>query len=219
MALKKIKENYYTEKEKLSKLSFKEKLDYLKTYYLTKTVIILIIVICLVSLITSVFSKKDKVLFNGIFVNVRISKEGEDFLTNQFKKQCLEEKKGNVTISNFVDFDVDNVEVNDKEYYNKMTVATQVSTKEVDYIITDEKTLKYFYKQGWCMDLKELSEENSGKYSDDFIKVEDSICAIDLQKTSFAKKYNVAPEEAYLFFVSNTENKDKISKFMNCIIK
>ena len=154
-----------------------------------------------------------------MFVNVRISKDGENFLTNQFKKDYLKDEKGNVTISNFVDFDVDNLEASDKEYYSKMTVATQVSTKEVDYIITDEKTLKYFYEQGWCMDLKELSEENNSKYSDDFIKVEDSICAIDLQKTDFAEKYSVAPKEAYLFFVSNTKNKDKISDFTKRILK
>lgn len=224
---KTFRENIEDEKRKLASMNFKQRLDYLKTYYLTGGLIVLgVIVVIVWILIESSFSKRD-VMAAGLFINVEANATCYDFLTEgyvDYKDISTWKAKVDLAVGDYIDFDPQERRMD--SYESQKVLYAQISTGFFTYIIMDESALDGLRYLDIYMDPSELfTSENVSILEEAVVyremPVEDSETgemlpvAIDLTKLGFAQANQMNKESVYMVFVDVNADKDKMKEFLS----
>ncbi len=205
--------------EKLKNMSFKDKLWYIKEYYLLYIIIIAVFTIFF-GYLGSLFFKKDPV-FTCVFVNKPISEENQTLLYEDFEKYENLKKPNDIWLLDpSFNIILENGKItNGFEYLAKLNAM--VLTNSVDSMITEEFFINHFHKQGLFKDLETiLPKELSSKLKDKFLYIEDEnnikkAYAIDISSSPKIKQYLDLKGPIYYGILANANHQEKAISFLN----
>ena len=219
-----LKETINQEIDKFKSMDGKKRWEYFKTYYLTATIIGLVVIVLAAHLIYSVLLGKREVLASGCFVNVDISEAGELFLTDEYVVFCEKTDKtavANLSSGNTFDFFSENP-LDNNSY--EMALLTQLSAGEYQYMILDKTGLERFAKLDVYSDLEEMLTDTQKIALEDRIVYQEAqdgkaqaAAAISLIDTEFAQKYQLNPGDVYLVFIDIEQDVAKNQKLVEYI--
>lgn len=155
---KTFKESIKIEIEKLKKMSFKDKIWYIKEYYGIQIFLTILVLVISFSLLFNML-KKDPA-FNVIFLNKPINQKSYEKMYNDFynyanfsKTKDYWELKPNVSV-----IIKDGEAVNGLEYLAKTNAM--IAGQLLDVLITEEYFIDHFIKQDILLDLEQTLPEN-----------------------------------------------------------
>lgn len=218
-------------------MTFREKVDHLWTYYKEYAFAIIMALIIVGAVIVSLFTPVPTLVSSGTLVNVSLSLEGHDYLTDVFYEQVLGSPDGKVALNTANYSNQDTVDAVDESYQAFMGVSAKVEAKELDYLLLDQVGLDFYGSEDMIMDLRRLlpqeeleqlfaedrlrfamSEEGDalkGTEEEDFSLMHSNTyipIAIDLTGTKFAQEAIQTQMPVYISFIDNTPNFETCQK-------
>lgn len=216
--------NYKTITANMSK---KEKLEYLKDYYLKITLIIVAVIGCIVSIIiTAAINLNTERIIYGVAVNVNLSNKGTRYVKEDFFE--LNKTGGRQDIDFSCVTITNSAESKEAEasYYASQRLIAQVSAKQVDYMLLDETAFQFGAAQEFYMDLNDfLSKEEFEKWKDKIVYVQEENSdimyptGIDITDTKFIKDNCKKSDKVFIAFAANAPNKEKAHEFFNYLLE
>lgn len=220
-----LKEHFAKLKKDMETMTFKEKLDHIWTYYKYHMLVIFCVTFIVGGSLYSFFMPREIIAVAGVQCNVKMTTEGYDYLTKDFHKEILNNAEGNAKLHSFEFYGegtVDAVEHTTQAYYS---VTAYVENKELDYMLMDLYSLRYFGSDRLYMDLRDIlsAEELAELDEQGVILYEESEedgqvvpRAINIAGMEFCKK-ELNTEECYLAFVRNTPRKETCKQLWDYI--
>lgn len=146
-------------KENLSKMTFKDKLIHLWTYY-KGTLVILAVVIAICSIVvTCVQNKNTKTLMSGIAINVLLSEEGKDYVENVYFEQHKTGGREKVLYTETTHDDFSNTASMENNYMALMSLMALSAAGDLDYMFLDDQAIRNLLVHQLFMDLREVYTE------------------------------------------------------------
>lgn len=134
-------------KEDLSRMTFKEKVQHLWTYYKSTLLVAVIMIVVLSIVVNSIITVNTDTIVAGVTVNVHLSEEGMQYLGDDYYNKVYDgsglEK---VFITDMAMYDITDAEHSEETYYTLMSMAALVSEQELDYMIVNQSALESFIK-------------------------------------------------------------------------
>ena len=135
-----IKNFFSEEKEKLSKLSGKQKARYLADYYLPGVIGLIVFIACFSWYVSDIYKSKQLVLSGGL-INCPVSEEGIEYSTKGYAEWAKLGKKR----ASLVDTDL---KVDSSQEYDIQTIQNafiaQVAAGYFDYLLVDEAAIEFY---------------------------------------------------------------------------
>lgn len=215
------KTNFKQEIKKLKKMSFKDKIWYIKEYYLVHIIIILILLFISISIINNT-SKKEPI-FNSFFVNLFILEEDKNEIIDDFLKFAkLNETKDSWALDDSIKISLNNSSspLENQQYILKLTAI--IISGQLDTIITQKELIDYFLGIDSFLPLnnilpKDFMENNIDKlYIKENIDKIKNIYAINVSKSPLFEKLGIK-EDIYFAIAKNSKNIDLSLKFLEYI--
>lgn len=213
------------EKEKIKRMSWQQKIDYFKMYYMKSTIIILIFTVAVIAFGLNYLRSLRDVVISGIFVNVSASEECYSYVTDgYFEFIHGDDKKQRTNLTTDMRIEFSESSPSQENYANQMAILAQLTSKEVDYMLLDKNALYAFSKEGIYEDLTTvLTEKQISAWNEFIILAQDNEgnvvpAAIQLKDTFFSEKYRLNPDECYLVIIKNGRNKKNMSQFIEYLL-
>lgn len=220
-----LKGHFSKLREDLAPMTFKEKMDHIWTYYKEYMLVVFCVLLIVGGTLVAFLMPKPEILLAGVQCNMKLTTEGYDYLTKDYRANVLDGAEGSVYLHThdfYGEGTVDAVEHTSKAYYS---VAGYVEAKELDYMLLDLYSFRYFGSDRIYMDLRELlSEEELADldargmvlYEEAEGSDETVPRAINIADTAFCQEH-LNTEECYLVFIRNTprfENCEKLWEYI-----
>ena len=204
-------------------MTWRERIDYIWTYYNVHIIITVSVVALVIAFLSAVLAPKKQVVFGGTTVNVTLSEEGKQYLTQQLfapmggtdpAKQeifCQESTLGQTGYG-----DTTGAEI--------MTVVGDIAAQSLDYIIMDELSMEYLSRGGWFGDVTaELTPGQLEIFADKLYTVqteegEIKPVAIDITDLPFVRDCAIKAKKVYLVLPGNTERAEKTDEFVDWLL-
>lgn len=181
-------------KKDMAPMSFAQKVDHLWYYYKTYVLVFAVLAVAVFAILGSTLSKKES-LTGGLMVNLTMSTEGYNYLTQEYYERIGGGRKQEVRLDStkFEDLKLtSDVEVN---YNAALTLVARVSGGLLDYALMDQGALEFYISQDVFMDLRSFfTEEELAQLSDRLIqaKIEETgetwIAAVDITDLPFVQE-------------------------------
>lgn len=145
-----------SEKEKLKDMSFEEKISYFKSYYLSKTIITLIILGFAVYFIYTIVSPKPVTVLNAAIINYPFSEEAVNKMTADMKERLLVDNDREEV---FIDASYYLGSGNDVSEYTmgaQQKITTYIAAGDIDVIIAPESAFQSYATAGFFSKLTDL---------------------------------------------------------------
>ena len=157
-------------KEDLSKMTFKEKLNHLWTYY-KGSLVILAIIIALCSIITSSCrARNTETILAGISINVMLSDEGQSYVKDEYYELTKTEGLQQVIYKETLQDDFATTKNLEQSYMELMSLIALGVSEELDYLLLDEIAMKNLIAHDIYMDLRDFfSEEEMEAFGDNVV--------------------------------------------------
>lgn len=207
-----LKGHFAKLKEDLKPMTFKEKLDHIWTYYKYHMLVAFCVLFIVGGALYSFLMPRENILIAGVQCNVRMTDQGYDYLTKDFQKNVLGGAEGKTPLHSlefYGEGTVEAVEQTTKAYYS---VTAYVEAKQLDYMLLDMYSFRYFGSDRLYMDLRDIlsREELDALVEQDLILFEESEetgevtpRAINIAHLPFCQE-ELNTQECYLVFVRNT---------------
>lgn len=212
-------------KEALAPMTWRERFDYLWTYYKTAVIITFIFVFLIGYMFFGMLTGKE-ILLGGIHANVELTDTGRSHITDAF----FQLREGNAKEEEISLLDVALTELKDDEYfemnyYYLQAVLTRVGAQQVDYILADKVAMQIFMTQDIYMDLRELfTEAQLAEMEERLIyfqpvdqdekPTEDRYpVAVDVSGLPFFEEFCDSKEPIYFSVAVNAPNTDAVKAF------
>lgn len=140
-------------------MTFAEKADHLWTYYKEYAFVVIMVLIIVGGVIISLLTPVPTLVSSGTLVNVSLTMEGHDHLTDVFYKEVLGSPDGKTALTTANYSTLGTVDAVDASYQSFMGVAAKVEAKELDYLLMDQVGLNYYGSQDMLMDLRKILPE------------------------------------------------------------
>lgn len=215
------KTNFKQEIKKLKKMSFKDKIWYIKEYYLVHIIIILVLLFFSISIISNTLKKEP--IFSSFFVNLFILEEDKKEIIDDFIKFAkLDETKDSWILDDSIKISLDNSSspLENQQYILKLT-ATIISG-QLDTIITEKELIDYFLGIDSFLPLNNILPKDFMKNNMDKLYIKENIdkikniYAINVSKSPLFKKFGIK-EDIYFAIAKNSKNIDLSLKFLEYI--
>lgn len=215
-----LKGHFKKLKEDLKPMTFKEKADHIWTYYKEYMLVAFCVLFIIIGAMVAFFTPRQETIIAGVQCNMKLSNEGYDYLTEDFQSTLPAVKNGKTvlhTLQFYGEGTVEAVEQTTQAYYS---VTAYVEAKELDYMLLDLYSFRYFGSDRIYMDLRDIltGEEIDALAAQGLILYEESDeevvpipRAIDISKTEFCQK-ELGVAECYLVFIRNTPRLDTCKK-------
>lgn len=208
--------------KKLKKMSFKDKLWYIKEYYSIHIIGILILLFFVISMV-NIALKKDPV-FTSSFVNVLILEEEKQKIIDDFTTFAELDKTDDfwrLDDSFRISFSENSDPVANQQYLLKLNAS--ISSRQLDTVITQKELIDYLLSIDGLLPLnnvlpKDFIENNSENF---YIKKDidtNNIYAINIANSPLFKELGIK-ENVYFAIASNSENIELSLKFLEFIYK
>ena len=199
MRMKLKERNWYIELQKLRQdlkpMTFSQKLEHLWTYYKEYLWIVVFVVIMLCLPFAMITHQSKDVLVSGMAVNVALTDEGIDYLTEDYLVRLEADGKNQVAELNYSNFSSLEDPTSSEDNYSAMTIlVARVSGGMLDYMLLDKFAMEYYILQDVYMDLREFfTEEELTQLGDRVItarqedETEAWAVAVDITELDFVK--------------------------------
>lgn len=218
------KEGLRLEIEKWKHMDGKQRWSYFMTYYLKATIFIVLMAAIVISIAVTTARGRQPVLLSGASVNLMMTPEGEKYLTEDLKAQWNGRKKERVLFETnlWIGFGEENY--NEITYTNSMKLMTRISAADIDYLIVDESALANPLTVEGYANLKDLlSAEQLETLQGKLIEAKTETgevypVAWELTDSSFAKRFELNPQPAYLVFLVNGRHLDRAGQLIEYLL-
>ena len=197
--------------EDMKPMTFAQKVDHLWTYYKEYLLIAVFVAVLLVMSVSSFMNSAREPLLQGMMVNLTITQEGFDYLTQDYF-----DKIGGVEGKQYVELDYANFAdladpTNGEDHYNaSLKLMARVSGQLLDYALLDQMSFEFYLTQGVYGKMSVLfSEQELAEMGDRVIyamQEEDGErwpVAIDITDTDFVKDAASQNEKVYFILSGN----------------
>lgn len=152
---KKIIPSFKELKEDLKKMTFKEKVDHLWTYYKMYLLGVLFIGLVVAIGITGIINSQRKVEVCGILVNGRIEQRGYNYLTKAYAK-ALGKPEYAVELQSSDFQSLEDPTSTEDNLVSAQRLILLVTSGELDYAIMDDLGLRFYLNQDVFADLDDV---------------------------------------------------------------
>ena len=214
---------YYTELTKLTRLSWKEKIEYIWTYYKLWIIGIVSFLTITVFLIVRISTNIEGHWLYGMFANTFAdvgtgSELWEDFA--EYAGLDLTEKKLEFNAEVYFDYLKNQSKGND--YYNAFVALTDAGV--LDFITMEPDSLEALAQSGRLTDLRlDRCKALLDRYQDRVICFQGQEGPIpvgfDISDSILITKYRVYPERCAIGICAHSENLDVIARFLEFLLK
>lgn len=140
-----------TEKEKLSEMNFKQKLEYFKNYYLAKTLGIIAIVAILFSVFYSIFSKgKEEILYVAVIDGTLAEEQTDTFMADFKEKIGFDEETQSIMIDDNFYFG------NSMDYTYLQRFSTYCAVGQIDITVMPRSQFENYAANGFFSEVAEV---------------------------------------------------------------
>ena len=157
--LQKLKAHFRQTAKDMKNMTFKEKADHLWTYYKEYAFVVIMVLIIAGGVIVSFLTPVPTLVSSGTLVNVSLTLEGHDHLTDVFYEEVLGSPDGKVALTTANYSTLGTMDSIDASYQAYMGVSAKVEARELDYLLMDQVGLNYYGSQDMLMDLRKLLSE------------------------------------------------------------
>ncbi|MGN0372929.1 MAG: hypothetical protein ACI4F3_08955 [Enterocloster sp.] len=209
-----IKEEAKKEREKLSRMNWKDKIWYVWEYYKFHILALFLGVCVLYVLVTAVYRQTFTVRLSMAIINDQAL---NDSSTDSFEESLHRElgygKKELIDISGNLYISSNKDEMSQFDIANQAKISALIATG-LDIMITDRTAIEYYGAMNGFADLRELlPEELYSRLEDSILWVENENgeqipAAISLEDTAFAAETGVALNPAYIGIIKNAPHKE-----------
>ncbi|HIU77519.1 MAG TPA: hypothetical protein IAC62_16645 [Candidatus Pelethocola excrementipullorum] len=204
------KEKRELEKQKLGSMNWKEKLEYVWTYYKAAMAAVIGVIVVIVIVCQLVENSKYKTILNVSVINASMSED-----TEAIGKE-LQDQFGTDNKYDKVSFDTSLMmgDVETADYNMVMKFTTVVAAGDMDVLITTEEVYDHYKKQDMFLDLSTLfTPEECEQYG-----ITPGMDRLDITDTAWLENHRwVQYEPVYLTVISNTNHQDKIKEFITAV--
>lgn len=204
------KEKWELEKQKLSEMNLREKLQYIWTYYKPALAAVAGLIVAIVFICQVVENSKYETVLGIGVIGASMSEDTETV------QEELQEQFGTGSKYDRVSFDTSFTmqDVETADYSIVMKFTTVVAAQDLDVLITNKAVYDHYSEQGMFMDLSALfTPEECARYG-----IEEGADRLDITDTAWlAENKWVSYEPVYLTVISNTNHQDKIKEFIRAV--
>lgn len=226
ISIPKLRDHFRKLREDLKPMTTWEKVDHIWTYYKEMMFVAFMVIMIFVAIIMSVNNLGYTLYASGVMSNTSLSIEGHDYLTDVFYEDVLgNPKKGRIQLTTstlYVEYS-DLEKAANETYQAYMGVLATIESKNLDYMLLDSRSFKFYVDEDIYMDLRELlpAEElqqlqEQGMLISPYAEGESAETAvprgIDITSMDFAKDCAESDEQIILVFIRNTPRTDTCLK-------
>ena len=210
----------------LKPMTWKERFDHLWEYYRFTFLVVGAAIVLSIALIVDVVTTYQNVLFAGVGINVTVSDEGSAKLNGDMLEiyEGDPDKKDAVVLNVGTPASIEEEPNMTQVYAELMRVVSQISAKDLDYLLADKDGLDYFLGAEAGENLNLLVSEEYMKVLEPYIvwgtlEGETNIpVAVSISHTEFAQYCKRKGEGLYLMFPGNTGRNERIEPFLRYIL-
>ncbi|MGN0999177.1 MAG: hypothetical protein ACI4PO_06455 [Faecousia sp.] len=213
----KLKLWFQEEQKKLSTLSWKQKLEYIWTYYKWWLLMFVLLVYIIVSGVQNAQYQSKQVLVSGIFINTATSEEGYAYLKDGYREYAGGDEDTRVELIEARSIRFNAEQPTSIDLNAILNIDAYIASRELDYIIGDQTAVEFYDQQGALLDLGTLlSEDQLSRWNP--IQSENGTVAIDLTGSSFEKQFELSSQPSYLMVLVNTPRAENCSDFLKYLL-
>lgn len=219
-----VKEHTQTELEKLSHMSFKDKLWYIWEYYKFHILIILLII--------GMFGMIGNILYRQTFTTklsmaVINDSSGGTADTEAFKTRIRQElgygKKDILEINEGLFASFDEESMSQYAYASLAKISALVASHSLDVMITDQEAIDHFSSLSAFADLRDFLPEDLYEKAEPYLlySVDESgqkvAAAVSLEGTSFMEETGIRMDPPYLGVISSTSHTEDVLNLLRVL--
>ncbi len=212
--------------EILAPMSWKDRLEYLWTYYKFVLAILAAAILVISLIVNAVQGSKIDTLYGGALLGTSVSEEK----CEAFSQELLELFDGD-GVNQVIDFSMIpyysiNGEINvELQQTAIMKLTVMVAAQSLDFILTDADSFELFISQSDYADIRTLlTPEQQAQlepyyvYSKESEETKPYPIAVDISHTAFARNFLSKDGTLYLTFPGNGENPQRNEAFVNYLL-
>ena len=209
--------------EDLKPMSFTQKVDHLWTYYKEYLLIVFLVVLVISVTVSSTINKSKEILFRGMMVNISMSQQGYNYLTQDYLEALGGDEahqKVQMDYTNFTSL-ADPTSTEDN-YSRSIVLLARVSGGLLDCALIDQLALEFYMNQEVFGDLSTLfSQQELDEMGDRVIYAMQEgetvrwPVAIDVTDLEFFQDTAPENEKIYLILSGNQPNLEACRNFWN----
>ena len=200
--------------EDMKPMSFGQKVDHLWTYYKEYLLIAALIVVLVVMTVTSFLNSTKEVLLRGMMVNITITQEGYNYLTEDYFEKIGGEEGTQLVEMDYANFaDLADPTNSEDNYSASLKLMARVSGGLLDYALVDQMAFEFYLTQGVYGKLSTLFTqqelEEMGERVIYAMQEEDDErwpVAIDITQTDFIQDAVGEDQKVYFVLSGNQPN-------------
>lgn len=204
----------------LKPMTGKERLEHLWLYYKAWLLVVFFAIMFICLAVTMIQEQRKEVLVGGMMVNISISHEGMNYMTNDFAKDLGAKNKYQVADVDYTNFgDPWDPETGENSYYASLILPSRVSDGQLEYIILDKYAMEYYIAYDVYMDLREFFTEEELAAMDEaglviYARQEDQdqedawAVAIKITDLPFVKEHIAAEGDVYFALSGSSKKPD-----------
>lgn len=213
-------------REDMKKMTFREKVDHLWTYYKEYLLIVFLVVLVVSFTVSMLVNTNKKTLLSGMMVNITISQRGYNYLSQDYHTYLDADPKWEVVQLDYTNFSsLADPTSSEDNYAASMLLIARVSGQMLDYALLDQFALEFYVNQDVFLDLQEFftpeeleamgtrvwwarPEPEDGYEVEDYEdgELDPWVVAVDLAELPFFQAH--CPEEEHIYFAMSGNNPD-----------
>lgn len=214
-----FKEQMQIEKAKLSKMSVKEKIDYIWEYYKYWIIGITACIVLIYGIVDAQIENSKPTYLYLTMVNSNMVSSGETSLMDDFAEYAqVDQSKTKLNLDTSIQMKTD---MSDEYSMNSSAkMFAQFAAKTIDATIMDKEMIEFFVDKDAFTDLESiLPSDFYQKHKDRFITGIDSegkqfICAMDISDSNIFQKTNSYVQTPYYSIIVNSQNQENTIQFL-----
>ncbi len=210
-------------KKDLSKMTFKDKLNHLWTYYKSSLLILAVVILVGSIFVTSCRARNTRTILAGVGVNVALTEEGTSYVKEDYYartatgglEQVIYTESVQERFSSTTDFQT--------SYTQLMNLVALISAQELDYLLLDAIGVENLLAHGVFMDLRDFfTEAELEALGDKVIWMESTNSddsklqmpvAVNIEHLPFTQAHTINTKDTFFAVVSNTLRKETCRDF------
>ncbi|WP_139905395.1 hypothetical protein [Clostridium thermarum] len=202
-------------KELASKLTKKQKAEYIWQYYKLHIIVALFVIICIISLVVGKINEKDNLL-NVTVYGAGINIDNFEKLSEKAYEELIDDKHKTDMLMSFENSS------GATSYMSNQKITVQMAAGELDVLILSKSEFELLASNGAFIDINELSglfSETSEKLNYVLYKVPEAdttekAYGIDLSNFAIFDELQYSEKDPVLTVLSNSERKEMAAKFI-----
>ena len=220
-------DEFREEREAMKKAPLKERIAYFWEYNKLQTFLVVFGVICVVSIVTTILSKKEEVLSGVVLNRFWIKQEGlacEEFSEGYMEYRGYDSSEYEMLVNGTLTYIAGETDGIIEENVNSLQViAASLTAGALDYMIADEATIMDFDGTEHFIDLREIFTEEELKSYEEFLiysERDESIpVAIEVtDRECVSEIYAVSHEKLGVSLFANAPHMDEFKYFVEYVM-